>query len=103
QENGHLRARQGRRGTVVSASAAAGDSSPGDVLDPGIEQASVAGHVGEDRSGAGRGCVAGALIRLQEKARHLSTADGSLRAVVPAAAAAGDSAPGQILDPGIEG
>src|SRR4029077_13893203 len=81
--------------------ASAGDVLGGQLLDP-VGELGGAGDIVED-AGAGGWGVAGSVARLQQKDRHLVTADRILRAVGAGAAAARDAAGGEVLDPVGEG
>src|SRR5690242_18959369 len=96
-EDGHLAARVVVERAVVAATAAADDLLRGELLDP-VGERGRTGHVRE-RARAVRGQVARAVLRLEQEHRHLVAADRILRAVVAAAAAAGDALGGERLDP----
>src|SRR5262245_12063643 len=79
---------------------AAGDLLLVELLDPGSE-GRAARNVVED-TGARRRHITGTVLRFEEEDRHLVSAHGVLRAVLPAAAARRDALLGELLDPGRE-
>src|SRR5206468_3011828 len=96
-EHRHLPARVVVARAVVSAAATARDLLGRELLDP-VRELGWTGDIAEN-AGAVRRRVGRTVLGLQEEHRHLVAADGTRRAIVAAAAAAGDSLRRERFDP----